>query len=90
MILETAKLPASILGAIFLTVYQIPQIVRIIKRKSSDDFSLPAYVFVWLGLLCYVISTIGTPANIAAFVSFLNVNLIICVILNYRSRSKDV
>lgn len=89
MDLEMIKLSASILGAIFLSIYQIPQLTRIIKRKSSDDFSLPAYGFVWAGLLCYVVATWRTPANISAFVSFLNVNALIGVILKYRTRRRN-
>lgn len=75
---------ASIVGAALLTAYQVPQLYRIWRRKSSEDFSLPAYAMVWLGLLCYVVATSGTPAHLSAIVSLTNVSLLILVILNYR------
>ena len=74
----------SIAAAILLTIYQIPQIARIIRRRSSNDFSIPAYALVWTGLACYVGATWGTPANIAALVSLGNVSVLVCVIAYFR------
>src|SRR3990167_2013178 len=75
---------ASVVAAVSLTLYQVPQIVRIVKRRSSQDFSLPAYSLVLTGLSAYVVATWATPAVWAALTSLVNVAVLIAVILWYR------
>jgi uncharacterized protein with PQ loop repeat len=74
----------SIVAAVLLTGYQLPAIVRIIRRRSSMDYSLPAQALCISGLACYVAATIGTPANFSAWVSLTNVSVMALVIIYYR------
>src|SRR3990167_9529306 len=75
---------ASVVAAVSLTLYQVPQIVRIVRRRSSQDFSLPAYWLVLTGLAAYVVATWATPAVWAALTSLANVAVLVIVVMVYR------
>jgi len=78
------KQEVGLLGAVLLTLYQIPQLARIIRRRSASDFSIPAYCMVLGGLSCYAYATHGGPGFLSACVSLGNTTLLLAVVLRYR------
>ena len=75
---------AGYLAVACLTVYQVPQLARIIRRKSAEDFSIPAYCFVVAGLAFYCLSTSGGPAFWPSVMSLANASTMLVTVLYYR------
>lgn len=80
---------AGWLAVLLLTGYQLPQLWRLRQRRSSQDFSVPAYVMVVAGLACYVVSTWGGPAAIPSLVSLTNACVMLGAILYWRRRTPE-
>ena len=65
----------------------IPQTIRLLQRKRSDDISILMFFFTWLAVFILLLNSIHvkdmslTLANGASFVS-VTINLLL--ILNYR------
>ncbi|MBF0122216.1 MAG: hypothetical protein HQL21_02260 [Candidatus Omnitrophica bacterium] len=69
--LETLALIASIV----MPLWNIPLIVRIIQRKSSDDLSPAWFLGVWICMLLMVPWAFVTKDIVLKVFSFVNVSL---------------
>ena len=80
----------GIIGGVVLPLFNIPLILRLIKRKSSADFSLSWAIGVWV---CIILMTPqALKSSDIAFRSFGMVNafffsIVVFFILKYRSKS---
>ena len=75
------------LSAVILPLWNIPLIVRIIKRKSSSDISLWWTLGVWICLLLLAPSGLRSPDPIWRIFNILNLILftgVIAVVFIYR------
>ncbi|MFT5387569.1 MAG: hypothetical protein ACI9F2_000645 [Lysobacterales bacterium] len=81
---------AGLIGGVLLPLFNIPLIVRIIKRKSSDDLSLVWVIGVWV---CVVLMT---PAGFTSedivwrIYSYFNITLftgVMVATLKYRRKN---
>ena len=81
----------ALIAAIILPLWNIPLIVRIIKRKSSEDISIFWAVGVWT---CFALmapsgfvssDTVWRTFNIVNFILF---SAVVIVVLVYRKRAK--
>lgn len=79
-----SRVAAGYLAAGLLTAYQIPQLARIIRRRSAADFSIPAYIMVVCGLAAYCYSVWYSPGRFAACVSLTNSLTLLGTVLYYR------
>ena len=75
---------AGWLAVLLLTSYQLPQLWRLRQRRSSLDFSIPAYLMVVGGLAFYVVATWGSPAAIPSCVSLMNASVMLGAVLYWR------
>lgn len=78
------------MAAGLLTAYQIPQLTRIIRRRSAADFSIPAYCMVVGGLAAYCYSVWQSPGRFAACVSLTNSILMLGTVLYWRARAAGI
>jgi hypothetical protein len=79
----------AMIGAVVLPFWNIPLILRIIERKSSQDISLPWAFGVWGCLLLMFPSTFFTPDPVFRVFNFFNFILftgVLAVILIYRRK----
>jgi len=83
----------ALIAAIILPLWNIPLIVRIIKRKSSEDISIFWAVGVWT---CFALmapsgfvssDTVWRTFNIVNFILF---SAVVITVLAYRKRAKVV
>ncbi len=83
----------ALIAAIILPLWNIPLIVRIIKRKSSEDISIFWALGVWT---CFALmapsgfvssDTVWRTFNIVNFILF---SAVVIVVLAYRKRAKVV
>ena len=83
----------ALIAAIILPLWNIPLIVRIIKRKSSEDISIFWALGVWT---CFALmapsgfvssDTVWRTFNIVNFILF---SAVVIVVLAYRRRAKLV
>ncbi len=81
----------ALIAAIILPFWNIPLIVRIIKRKSSEDISIFWALGVWT---CFALmapsgfvssDTVWRTFNIVNFILF---SAVVIVVLVYRKRAK--
>ncbi len=83
--LETLALIASVV----MPLWNIPLIVRIVQRKSSDDLSLAWFLGVWICMLLMVPWAFVTKDIVLKVFSFVNVSLfsmVGTVIFKYRKK----
>ena len=74
-------------AAIFLPLFNIPLIIRIVKRKSSQDISLVWAIGVWIGILMMAPSGLTSQDIVWRTFNYTNVILFTCVViatLKYR------
>lgn len=81
----------ALMAAIILPLWNIPLIVRVIKRKSSKDISIYWAIGIWICLL--LIAPEGFSSSDPVWRAFNIMNLIfftavVIVVLIYRKRSK--
>jgi uncharacterized protein with PQ loop repeat len=70
----------SLLAAIILPLWNIPLIVRIIRRRSSKDISLYWAIGVWVCLLVMFPSGIKSPDIVYKAFTFVNFFFFSCVV----------
>lgn len=81
----------ALIAAVVLPLWNIPLIIRIIKRKSSKDISLHWAIGVWICLLLMFPAGISSPDIV--WKSFNIVNLfffslvLICTILFHKPKN---
>ncbi|MCK4823579.1 hypothetical protein KA005_47950 [bacterium] len=81
----------ALIAAIILPLWNIPLIVRIIKRKSSEDISIFWALGVWT---CFALmapsgfvssDTVWRTFNIVNFILF---SAVVIIVLAYRKRAR--
>ncbi len=65
------------------------QLYKIIKRKTSDDISVPTYAFLCGAMICYLLHAIyiNSPVFIAAQAVNLTFNMIILIVILQHRRA---
>ena len=74
----------GLLGAGLLTIAPAQSIWRMYRRRSSADYSIPAYWCIAGGLACYCVSTAGGPGFPAALISLANSGAMLAAIYYFR------
>jgi len=85
---EILAVLATVFGTL-MTLGYIPQLHKIWKRKSVEDFSLVFFVLVFIGLLLwtlYGISIMNWPLIIADGIGVLGESAIIIMYFKYKKR----
>ena len=81
----------GMVAAIILPLFKIPLIVRIIRRKSSDDISLVWALGVWVCMILMAPSALTSEDHVWKTFTYFNVSFFtvvtICV-LRYRRWKK--
>ena len=70
----------SLIAAIALPLWNIPLIIRIIKRKSSDDISISWALGVWVCFILMAPSAIHSPDLVWKTFNMVNLVLFSCVV----------
>ncbi len=82
----------GLVGAVGMPIFNIPLIVRIIKRKSSDDISLSWVVGVWACIvLMFPSSLYSTDPVLRGFgaSNMIFFSVVCFVVLKYRKRKPE-
>jgi len=85
---EILAILATVFGTI-MSIGYIPQLHKIWKRKSVEDFSLILFVLVFIGLVLwtlYGISIMNLPLIIADGIGVVGEGAIILMYLKYKKR----
>ncbi len=77
---------AGWVGAILLTISPAQSIFRMCRRRSSMDYSIPAYICIAGGLACYCVATFGGPGFPSAAVSLANSLTMLWAITYWRGK----
>ncbi len=80
----------AVVAGVLLPLFNIPLIMRLLKRKSSEDFSLTWAVGVWVCIVAMTPQALRSQD--IAFKSFGIVNIIfftgvVILVLKYRKKS---
>ena len=81
----------ALIAAIVLPFWNIPLILRVIKRKSSEDISISWAIGVWVCFLLMAPEAFRSPDLVWRTFNIVNLILftaVVIVILTYRNRSK--
>ena len=57
-------------GLVLSVIADVPQIVRLIRRKTSDDISIHTYVLVWAMVFCYAMVAVLTDAHVLVLFNY--------------------
>lgn len=77
----------AFIAAIVLPLFNIPLIVRVIKRKSSKDLSLHWALGVWICFLLMMPEALKSPDIVWRVFSIMNITLftfVVIAVLVYR------
>ncbi len=80
----------GMLAAIILPMWNIPLVIRIVKRKSSSDISLFWALGVWVCLVLMAPSGVTSSDHIWRTFNIINLILFTCVVgtvLAYRKKA---
>jgi uncharacterized protein with PQ loop repeat len=75
------------MGVFFFSIMQIPQIIKMIKRKSVCDISVFLFVFILSANICmlyYAIHIKSTPVILNNIVQALGASIVIFLYFLYR------
>ena len=82
----------QLLGGIILSVGYIPQIIKLIKTKSAEDFNVKTFIIVWIGIFFMEIYAVdlsiggsGLMYLITNTMSLLVQSVLVVLILKYRN-----
>lgn len=82
----------QLMGGIILSVGYIPQIIKLIKTKSAEDFNIKTFIMVWIGILFMEIYAFdlamggsGLMYLITNTMSLLVQSVLVVLILKYRN-----
>ncbi len=82
----------QLLGGIILSVGYIPQIIKLIKTKSAEDFNVKTFIMVWIGIFFMEIYAVdlamggsGLMYLITNTMSLLVQSVLVVLILKYRN-----
>jgi uncharacterized protein with PQ loop repeat len=77
-------------GLTLSVIADVPQIVRLIRRKTSDDISLHTFGLVWAMVFCYASVAVLTSAHPLVLVNYgMSLTAVGCVMglsIYYRKR----
>ena len=79
---------AGLIGGIVLPLFNIPLIMRIIKRKSSDDLSLIWVIGVWVCIVLMTPAGFTSKETVWRIYSYFNITLftgVMIATLRYRN-----
>jgi hypothetical protein len=79
----------AFIAAIVLPLFNIPLIVRVIKRRSSEDMSMHWALGVWICFLLMLPEALRSSDAVWRAFSIMNIILFTCVlivVLAYRKR----
>lgn len=80
----------SLLAAIILPFWNIPLILRIIKRKSSEDISMPWAIGVWVCIVLMFPSGLASQDIVWKAFNIINFFLFTAVVVTvYAYRKKN-
>jgi len=82
----------SLIAAIVLPFWNLPLILRVIKRRSSEDISIYWAVGVWVCMLLMAPSGFtsqDTIWKIFSIINFISFSFVLAVVLIYRKGHKD-
>ena len=71
----------ALIAAIALPLFNIPLIVRIIRRRSSDDMSVSWALGVWICFLLMAPEAFRSPDIVWRAFSIMNIILFTCVLI---------
>ena len=71
----------ALIAAIALPLFNIPLIVRIIRRRSSDDMSISWALGVWVCFLLMAPEAFRSPDIVWRAFSIMNIILFTCVLI---------
>jgi uncharacterized protein with PQ loop repeat len=57
-------------GLVLSVVADVPQIVRLIRRKTSDDISIHTFMLVWTMVFCYAMVAVLTEASVLVLFNY--------------------
>jgi hypothetical protein len=69
----------ALIAAIALPLFNIPLIVRVIKRRSSEDLSVHWALGVWICFLLMLPESLRSPDIVWRAFSIMNILLFTCV-----------
>lgn len=81
----------GLIAAVALPLWNIPMIVRIVKRKSSEDISLSWALGVWICFILMAPSGFNSTDLVWKLFNMINLVLFSCVVLVvfiYRKKAK--
>lgn len=81
----------ALIAAIILPLWDIPLIVRVIKRKSSKDISVPWALGIWICFLLMAPEGLRSPDLVWKAFNIVNLILftgVVAVVLWYRKFGK--
>ena len=81
----------GIIAAIILPLFNIPLILKIVRRKSSQDLSLTWVIGVWVCIILMAPSGFKSADIVWRTFNYVNIVLFTCVFittLKYRNGSK--
>ncbi len=71
----------AFIAAIVLPLFNIPLIVRVVKRRSSKDLSIHWALGVWICFLLMVPESLRSPDIVWRAFSIMNIILFTCVLI---------
>ena len=78
----------AFIAAIALPLFNIPLIVRIIRRKSSDDMSVSWALGVWICFLLMAPEAFRSPDFVWRAFNIMNIILFTCVLITVLAYRK--
>ena len=78
----------ALIAAIILPLWDIPLIVRVVKRKSSADISVPWALGIWICFLLMAPEGLRSPDLVWRAFNIVNLILFTAVVLWYRKFGK--
>ena len=79
----------ALVASVTMPLWNIPLVVKIVRRKSSEDLSLSWVLGVWTCLLLmlpWAAVTKDTVLKAFSFVNFVLFSAVFCAVLKYRKR----
>jgi len=77
------------LPAILFLISGIPQIIKLIKTKSSNDISISMYLLTWIAVGIVVVDTFlhhDFGSSISNFVSLVTMSITIFLVIKYKKK----
>ena len=71
----------ALIAAIVLPLFNIPLIVRVVKRRSSKDLSIHWALGVWICFLLMAPESLRSPDIVWRAFSIMNIVLFTCVLI---------